>query len=105
MQEVTFLRRALVIAKQAKLQGNLPFGCILVDGEATILEEAGNTVNIDRNAIAHCELNLIQQIAGKYAADFLQTCTIYCSVEPCPMCAGAIYWSGIGRVVFALDTK
>lgn len=105
MQEVAFLRRALVIAKQAKEQGNLPFGCVLVDSAATIIEEAGNTVNHDRSAIAHCELNLIQQIAGKYGVDFLRSCTIYCSVEPCPMCAGAIYWSGIGRVVFALDTK
>lgn len=105
MLEVTFLRKALTIAKEAKMQGDLPFGCVLVDNTEAIIEEARNTVNQDRNAIAHCELNLVQQIAGKYSADFLQSCTIYCSVEPCPMCAGAIYWSGIGRVVFALDTK
>jgi tRNA(Arg) A34 adenosine deaminase TadA len=46
---------------------------------------------------------MVQQLAGQYEASFLQSCTVYCSMEPCPMCAGALYWSGIGRIVFALD--
>lgn len=105
MKDEVFLQRALALARESTIQGNLPFGCVLVDSTGCILEEAGNTVNTDRNPIAHCELNLIQQAAGKYTIDLLQNCTIYCSVEPCPMCAGAIYWSGIGRIVFALDTN
>lgn len=105
MKEETFLQRALALAKESTEQGNLPFGCLLADNAGSILEEAGNTVNTDRNPIAHCELNLVQQMAGKYKAGFLENCTIYCSVEPCPMCTGAIYWSGIGRIVFALDTN
>lgn len=105
MKDETFLQRSLALAKESTAKGNLPFGCLLVDSTGSILEEAGNTVSTDKNPIAHCELNLVQQMAGKYTASFLQNCTIYCSVEPCPMCAGAIYWSGIGRVVFALDTN
>jgi tRNA(Arg) A34 adenosine deaminase TadA len=105
MQDKIFLQRALALAQESTLHGDLPFGCLLVNNEGAILEEARNTVNTDQSTIGHCELNLVQQMGGKYAASFLQTCTIYCSVEPCPMCAGAIYWSGIGRIVFALNTQ
>jgi tRNA(Arg) A34 adenosine deaminase TadA len=80
MKEEVFLQRALALAKESTLQGNLPFGCVLVDNTGTILEEAGNTVSTERNPIAHCELNVVQQMAGKYTAAMLQGCTIYCSV-------------------------
>ena len=98
-------QRTLSIAKASADQGNFPFGCLLADANGVILEEAGNTVVTDNNAIAHCELNLVLQMAGKYEASFLQTCTVYASTEPCPMCAGALYWSGVGRIVYALDKE
>jgi tRNA(Arg) A34 adenosine deaminase TadA len=96
------LQRTLVIAKQSAENGNLPFGCLLADASNTILLEAENTVNTDEDAIAHCEINLVQQLKGKYDAPFLADCTLYASTEPCPMCAAAVYWSGIGHIVFAL---
>ncbi|HYH15053.1 MAG TPA: nucleoside deaminase [Flavisolibacter sp.] len=105
MTTVALTRRALAIAKESVEKGNLPFGCLLADSSGVILEEAGNTVITDKNAIAHCEMNLVQQMAGKYEAGFLQSCTVYASTEPCPMCAGAIYWSGVGRIVYALDKE
>ena len=51
-----------------------------------ILERAENTVITDNDTIAHCEINLVHQLAGKYGAGFLSTCTIYAGTEPCPMC-------------------
>jgi tRNA(Arg) A34 adenosine deaminase TadA len=97
-----FLRESLKIAALSLHNGNLPFGCILVDAAGNIIKEAENTVVTDNNAIAHCEVNLVNRLASKYPEDFLQTCTVYASTEPCPMCAAAIFWSGIGRIVFAL---
>jgi tRNA(Arg) A34 adenosine deaminase TadA len=67
------------------------------------LHEAENTVITQKDSIAHCEINLVHSIAGRFDADYLQQCTVYASTEPCPMCSGALYWSGIGRIVYALS--
>jgi len=100
--DTTFLKESLQVALRSHQKGNLPFGCILVDEMRNIIEEGENTVVTDANSISHCEINLVNKLAGKYNADFLQSCTIYASTEPCPMCSAAIFWSGIGRLVFAL---
>ena len=86
-------------------KGNLPFGCILADESGNILEEGENTVLTSKDSIAHCEINLIHQLAGKYKQTFLDTCTVYASTETCPMCTAAIFWSGVGSVAFALSKK
>jgi tRNA(Arg) A34 adenosine deaminase TadA len=88
------LRQALAVAKRSKEKGNLPFGCLLAGPDGTILEEGENTVVTSANAIAHCEINLLQQLGGKYSPEYLQQCSIYASTEPCPMCAVGIF----GRV-------
>lgn len=97
------LRAALEVALVSLEKGNLPFGCLLADVDGNILERGENTVVTSEDSIAHCENNLVHQLAGKYDAAFLATCTMYASTEPCPMCAAAIFWSGIGRIVYALD--
>ena len=102
MNHQDLLRATLAVAKRSLDNGNLPFGCLLADASGTILEEGENTVVTDKDAIAHCEINLVHQLAGKYEPEFLRTCTLYASTEPCPMCTGAIYWSGIGKIVYAL---
>ena len=102
MNHPDLLRAALAVAKRSLDKGNLPFGCLLADPSGTILEEGENTVVTDNDPIAHCEINLVHRLAGKYEPAFLNTCTLYASTEPCPMCTGAIYWSGIGRIVYAL---
>ena len=100
-----YLQKSLDVAKLSMDKGNLPFGCILIGPEGEILIEGENTVVTDNDAIAHCEINLVHQLKGKFELDFLQQCTVYASTEPCPMCAAAIFWSGIGRVVFALSKE
>jgi tRNA(Arg) A34 adenosine deaminase TadA len=102
MNHEHLLRAALAVAKRSFDKGNLPFGCLLADASGHILEEGENTVVTDGDAIGHCEINLVHQLAGKYEPEFLKTCTVYASTEPCPMCTGAIYWSGIGKIVYAL---
>lgn len=102
MNHQKLLRASLAVAQRSLERGNLPFGCLLADASGNILEEGENTVVTDKDAIAHCEINLVHQLAGKYEPEFLKTCTLYASTEPCPMCTRAIYWSGIGKIVYAL---
>ncbi len=97
------MRKAIQAANDAREKGNHPFGAVLAgpDGETLLIAE--NTVNTDRDPTAHAETNLVRMCAQQFEAEFLNHCTLYASAEPCPMCAGAIYWSNIGRVVFGLS--
>ncbi len=98
-----FIRLAIEVAKDSKANGNLPFGCVLVDGAGEMILKAGNTINSDNDCLAHAEINLIREASGQYDTAFLKECTIYTSDEPCPMCTSAIYWSGIGQLVYGLS--
>ena len=97
------LRRAIELARQARERGNHPFGALLVDGDGTVLLEAENTIRSDRDVTAHAETNLVRMATHKFPKEFLAHCTVYTSTEPCVMCAGAIFWSNVRRVVFGLD--
>ena len=97
------LAAAVERARKARAEGNHPFGAVLADAEGEILLEAGNTVVTGRDCAGHAETNLARAASAVYGRDFLRKCTLYTSAEPCAMCAGAIYWSGIGRVVYALS--
>ncbi len=98
-----WIRRAVQVAKRSTTHGNLPYGCVLVDSHGNLLQEGENSVNTDNDALAHAEINLLHQASKRYDYQFLKSCTIYTSVEPCPMCASAIFWSGVGRLVFGLS--
>jgi len=102
-QDLFFLRRAVEVARRARDHGNHPFGALLVDSNGVSLLEAENTVETEKDSTGHAETNLVRLASHRYDRDFLQGCTLYTSTEPCAMCAGAIYWSGIGRVVFGLS--
>ena len=92
------------VARRALEAGNEPFGAVLVQGGAIILE-AQNTVNTDGDITKHAELNLVSQAVKKLSPKVLSQCTLYTSTEPCVMCAGAIYWAGISRVVYGCSTE
>jgi tRNA(Arg) A34 adenosine deaminase TadA len=100
-----FLRIAFDVARRAQDRGNHPFGAILVDGNGYALLDAENGFLPDRDATAHAERLLATQACRRYDAATLARCTMYCSAEPCAMCAGAIYWAGIGRVVYGLSER
>ncbi len=87
------------LARSAAKNGNHPFGALIALG-GEILAEAENTVFSDADCTCHAELNLIRRAQTTVDAATLSACTLYASTEPCAMCAGAIYWAGIRRVVF-----
>lgn len=100
--DIVCLRMALRLANESKKKGNLPFGCVLADQHGNLLLKGENTIDSDKDCLAHAEINLIREAGKIYDFPYLNNCTIYTSVEPCPMCTSAIYWSGIGRLVYAL---
>jgi tRNA(Arg) A34 adenosine deaminase TadA len=101
----TFLRAAIEAAHRAREKGNHPFGSVLVAANGKILLEAENTVVTERDCTGHAELNLVREASQKFSKEFLAECTLYASTEPCVMCSGAIFWSSIGRVVYALSSE
>jgi tRNA(Arg) A34 adenosine deaminase TadA len=98
-----FLRRSLEIARRAMSHGNHPFGAILVDRGGNVLIEAENGYMPDHDGTAHAERLLATQACTTLSPATLATATLYSSAEPCAMCAGAIYWAGIGRLVYAFS--
>jgi tRNA(Arg) A34 adenosine deaminase TadA len=100
--DLGFLRRAFDVARRARSRGNHPFGALLVEG-GEILIEMENGFLPERDPTGHAERLLATQACTAYAAPALARSTLYSSAEPCAMCAGAIYWAGIGRVVYGLS--
>ena len=99
MTDADFMREALVEARLASRAGEMPVGCVIArDGE--IVARAHNECEARRGATAHAELLAIRR-ASAAAGDWrLNRCTLYVTLEPCPMCAGAIMQARVGRLVF-----
>ncbi|MET0590833.1 MAG: nucleoside deaminase [Naasia sp.] len=101
------LRDAIAVSHRARARGNHPFGAVLAGPDGSVVLEAENTVTTGNDVTGHAETNLVrlawQAIGSGAGGDLtLSECTLYTSCEPCAMCSGAIYWSGIGRVVWAM---
>ncbi len=98
-----FLRRSFGVARRAMTHGNHPFGAILVGENRNVLIETENGYMPAHDGTAHAERLLATQACTTLGADVLRNTTLYSSAEPCAMCSGAIYWAGIGRVVYGLS--
>ncbi|MBI4921004.1 MAG: nucleoside deaminase [Devosia nanyangense] len=95
------LRESFRIAARAREGGDHPFGSVLADKSGKVLREQGNGYTSEGgDRTAHAEKLLASWAAKNLSLEQLQECTLYTSAEPCAMCSGAIYWAGIGRVVF-----
>jgi tRNA(Arg) A34 adenosine deaminase TadA len=101
--DISHLRSAIAVAWRARQNGNHPFGAVLVDEQYRVVLEAENTVNTGRDVTGHAETNLVRLASGQFTPEELRRFSLYTSTEPCGMCAGAIHWSQIGRVVYALS--
>jgi tRNA(Arg) A34 adenosine deaminase TadA len=100
------LRQAFDVARRSRAAGDHPFGSVLADDEGRVLMEQGNGYTSEGgDRTAHAERLLASRAARAYDLAFLAGCTLYTSAEPCAMCAGAIYWAGIGRVVYGQTEK
>lgn len=102
-QDLIFLRRAIELARSARNDGRHPFGALIVNERGdTIVSARNNAVRPKGDPTQHAEMVACGEAARLLPEAELAKCTLYTSTEPCAMCAGAIYWTGIGRVVFAL---
>ena len=105
MEDLQFMDAALELAREAAAEGEVPVGCVIVcDGQ--IVGRGRNRRETGKNALAHAEIEAIAQACETLGGWRLWTCTLYVTLEPCPMCAGAIVNARIPRVVFgASDSK
>ncbi len=100
-----FIRAAIQEARSAQEAGNPPFGAVLVGPNEAVMERAANTEAETGDCTEHAETNLVRGASQQYDDETLRRATLYASTEPCAMCAGAIFWARIGRVVFGLRAE
>jgi tRNA(Arg) A34 adenosine deaminase TadA len=99
-----FLRRAIALADEARQRGADPFGAVLVK-DGVILHESSDRSVESSDPTFHAELSVISEYCRREMVMSLAGCTLYASTEPCPMCAGAIHWSRISRLVFSVSQQ
>lgn len=105
MDDSFYMAQALALAREAGAEGEVPVGCVIVRGEE-IVGRGRNRREGDKSALAHAELEAIRQANQALGGWRLWECTLYVTLEPCPMCAGAIINARIPRVVYgASDSK
>jgi tRNA(adenine34) deaminase len=103
--DLQFMRMALVEAQMAYDQGEIPVGCVVV-ANGQVLGRGHNLTETLQDVTAHAEIQAITAAANRLGGKYLTQCTLYVTLEPCVLCAGAIGWSQIRRVVFgASDDK
>ena len=103
--DAAFMRKALAEAEQAEREGEVPVGAIVVC-RGRVLARTHNLTETLHDVTAHAEMQAITAAANALGGKYLTGCTLYVTVEPCPMCAGALGWSQISRIVYgAPDDK
>ena len=105
MEDLKFMDEALALARQSAAEGEVPVGCVIVR-KGEIVGRGRNRREQVRNALSHAEVEAINDACRNLGGWRLWECTLYVTLEPCPMCAGAIVNARIPRVVFgASDSK
>lgn len=102
---IDYLRQAISVSKKSRDHGNTPFGAILVNSEGTVILEQENIEITQSNCTGHAETTLMEAASQRYSKSFLWNCTLYTTAEPCAMCAGAIYWGNVGKVVYGISEE
>lgn len=106
MDREEYMEYALALASRAAEEGEIPVGCVITDADGNIIGRGRNKREESHDATHHAEIEAIREACGSIGDWRLGGCTIYVTLEPCPMCAGAIINSRIKRVVFgAYDPK
>ena len=105
MSHSEFMKEALILAKNAEKHGDVPVGAVIVcDGK--IIAKGQNKREKNENSLLHAEIEAIDEACRYKKSKYLTDCTLYVTLEPCPMCAGAVINSRIGKVVYgAYDDK
>ena len=106
MTPETYMTRALELARKALETGDVPVGCVVADRDGTIIGEGWNRREANGDALAHAEVEAIRAACARRGGWNLHGCSLYVTLEPCPMCAGAIVNARIDRVYYgAKDEK
>ncbi len=100
-----YLRQAIAWSRTGRERGNRPFGAVVVSAQGEVLGEAWCNTTETGDCTGHAETNVVRQLSPQVDRDTLARATLYSSAEPCVMCAGAIFWANIGRVVFGIDAE
>ena len=104
MKDLTYMDEALALARQAAAEGEVPVGCVIVRGDE-IVGRGRNRRETGKSALAHAEIEAIEEACRNLGGWRLWECTLYVTLEPCPMCAGAIINARIPRVVYGASDK
>lgn len=99
-----FMLEALKLAEDASQRGEIPVGAVVVCKNRIIAKGSNQTEQL-HDVTAHAEMIALTAAAQHLKAKYLRNCTLYVSLEPCVMCAGAIFWSQIGRLVYAASDE
>lgn len=100
------LEEAIALAQKARDQGRHPFGSLVADETGTVVSAFGNnSMPPAGDPTQHAELRAAADAAGKLTREQMGRATLFTSAEPCAMCTGAVYWTGIGRIVYALSEE
>jgi tRNA(Arg) A34 adenosine deaminase TadA len=100
-QDHDFLTRVFALAQRSRDEGHHPFAAIVVGADGTVIAEAMNDSSADRTA--HAEMSALRAASRRHGPAELAGATLYSNAEPCAMCAGGTYWSGVGRVVYGMS--
>jgi len=103
MDDVGWMREALAEADVAASLGEVPIGCVIVGPDGAELARGHNLRETDADPTAHAEIVAVRQAAKKLGAWRLEGCTLFVTLEPCPMCAGALVNARVARVVWGCD--
>ena len=103
--DVRFMHIAIEASREAVRQGNFPYGAALVGKTGDLLHVASNNQVTSGDCTGHAEVVLIREAATRFGPDKLAGTTVYASGEPCAMCAGAIFWARVGRLVYGMRTE
>lgn len=103
-QDEKFMRQAIEEARKALKEEEVPIGAVVTCGDR-VIGRGHNLVETLCDATAHAEMQAITAAASTLGGKYLKDCTLYVTVEPCVMCAGALAWSQIGRVVYGADDE
>lgn len=102
LDDTYFMRKAYEQAQIAFELGEVPVGAVIVSKQQVIARSHNLTERLN-DITAHAEMQVITSAANFLGGKYLKNCTLYVSLEPCQMCAGALYWSQISKVVFAAE--
>ena len=102
-RDIEFMKQAIELAKHAAELDEVPVGALIVDADGEVIAKAFNLREREKMATAHAEILAIEEACRKKKSWRLSGCTLYVTLEPCPMCAGAIVNSRIDRVVWGAD--